>query len=175
MQTLSRWDHRLFQAITNVPRVALIDGIMILFSMIGIGGSIWFGLAGLVVWATSPSGLRNSLIIVLALLATIVINDLLLKPLRMRPRPFDTETIAVVGGRRPSSYSFPSGHAALSAAGAVTMGYTLPAFAPVWWLLALMIGFSRIHLGVHYPSDVVVGFILGSLLGIVAIVWVEYV
>ena len=65
--------------------------------------------------------------------------------------------------REPDRFSFPSGHA--TASFAVALGYAL---VFPWWsgpllLLAALVGFSRVRLGVHYPSDVVVGQLLATL------------
>jgi undecaprenyl-diphosphatase len=96
--------------------------------------------------------------------------DQMLKLLFHRPRPdpfFNTP--------RPSTYSFPSGHALASCCFFGVMAAMLAARAPrraariaLWAtaaLLAAAIGFSRIYLGVHYPSDVVAGYAA-------AVVWV---
>ncbi len=61
----------------------------------------------------------------------------------------------------PHDGSFPSGHAATSFACATILTSAAPRLAPLWYLLALAIGFSRIYVGVHYPVDVVGGAILG--------------
>jgi membrane-associated phospholipid phosphatase len=60
----------------------------------------------------------------------------------------------------------PSGHAATSFAGAVILSYFLPRSAPYVFLLAAAIAFSRIYVGVHYPSDVVAGAALGAAVGL---------
>jgi undecaprenyl-diphosphatase len=59
--------------------------------------------------------------------------------------------------------SFPSGHAATSFAGATVLARYLPGRWPVLFLLATAIAFSRVYVGVHYPSDVLGGAVLGVL------------
>ena len=63
----------------------------------------------------------------------------------------------------PHDGSFPSGHAATSFAAATVLTLYLPRWAPLWILLAVAIGFSRVYVGVHYPLDVVGGAVLGVL------------
>jgi undecaprenyl-diphosphatase len=64
----------------------------------------------------------------------------------------------------PDTASFPSGHAATSFAGATVLAFAFPRVAPLFYLLATAVGFSRVYLGVHYPLDVVGGAALGILI-----------
>ncbi len=81
-----------------------------------------------------------------------------------RKRPFIDLVRATVVGRRPSSFSFPSGHSAAAFAGAALLRRHYPRRAAAFYLLAVMVGFSRIYLGAHYPGDVVTGGIGGTIL-----------
>ncbi|HSA78305.1 MAG TPA: phosphatase PAP2 family protein, partial [Nitrospirota bacterium] len=72
----------------------------------------------------------------------------------------------------PSSYSMPSGHAISSFAVALPLFYLTQEYIALIWrlyplLLASLIAFSRIYLGVHYPSDALVGALLGAIIGLV--------
>ena len=64
----------------------------------------------------------------------------------------------------PSSRSFPSGHAASAFAFATGVGHVLPAAAAPLRALAALVGYSRVHTGVHYPGDVVAGALMGAAL-----------
>ena len=93
--------------------------------------------------------------------------DTVLKLAFRRPRP------EAFFGTTPSSYSFPSGHAMGSLCFYGVLAAVLAARARGWsskwciWtsavLLIVMIGFSRIYLGVHYPSDVIAGYCAGAM------------
>jgi undecaprenyl-diphosphatase len=64
----------------------------------------------------------------------------------------------------PDHGSFPSGHTLHAVMAAVVTASLIPAVAPVFLLLAILIGLSRVVLGVHYPSDVLAGAALGGIL-----------
>jgi membrane-associated phospholipid phosphatase len=66
--------------------------------------------------------------------------------------------------RRQRTTSFPSGHAATSAAAACTLIAVAPEFAPLWIGMAVLMAASRVYVGVHWPTDVAAGAALGILL-----------
>ena len=98
----------------------------------------------------------------LALIMGLVVGNLTLKPLIARVRPYDFNPDVALLVKPLHDFSFPSGHTLASFEGAgvlmlthrKTLGY--PAL-----LLAVIIAFSRMYLYVHYPTDVLVGVILG--------------
>jgi len=108
-------------------------------------------------------------------LATVVFPELI-KYATARPRPALWETLI-----HPSSFAFPSGHAVASAAFypllawvllrrrevAAKVGYGIGA------LFALFVGFGRLYLGVHWPSDVLAGWVLGFAQSALAIAWLR--
>jgi undecaprenyl-diphosphatase len=111
--------------------------------------------------------------ILLAVLAGVAIAELSsfgLRDLVGRPRPFRRYALPHPLGHTPRDWSFPSGHATMAFASAAILSYYRPRFAPLFFLLAVAIGFSRVYVGVHYPLDVLGGALLGLLIGGLVIV-----
>ena len=84
-----------------------------------------------------------------------------------RPRP-DRDAAHVPESRRvpmPDSASFPSGHTASGFAFAAAAASVDPALAALLRTCAAVVGYSRVHTGVHYPGDVIVGALVGTTIG----------
>jgi undecaprenyl-diphosphatase len=81
----------------------------------------------------------------------------LVKALVPRHRPFEHQL-----GPSERTHSFPSGHTATAFAGATVLSAYAPRYRVAFYALACLIGFSRLYNGVHYPTDVLAGAVLGS-------------
>jgi len=105
---------------------------------------------------------QNALYVASSTASTAVLN-LALKKIFRRPRPFQMH-VSLTPVYKPSQYSFPSGHtsASFSTATALTMAYPKWYVAAPSFLWAGTVGYSRMYLGVHYPTDVAAGAILGA-------------
>ena len=100
---------------------------------------------------------------VLPLLITSSLTELVIKPYFRRRRPFISIIQAIVIGKKPGTWSFPSGHAAAAFAGAWLLNHQRPRLGLLRYFLASLVGFSRIYLGDHYPGDVASGTLFGLL------------
>jgi undecaprenyl-diphosphatase len=141
-------------------RLPFLTGMMWGLSAIGRGGIVWLLIAA-VLTAMKRLRPREWVQLALALLVTSTMTDALLQPVVGRERPFVRSLDVAVIGDRPTSGSFPSGHTANAFAGAVVLSRFAAAPALAWWVLAGTIAYSRLYLGVHYPSDVVAGALVG--------------
>ncbi len=132
---------------------------------LGNGGAIWLILSvGLLF---SKKTRHIGILSLCALGMSFIINNVMLKNLIARGRPYD-----VIEGlncliQRPTDYSFPSGHTGSSFASGVVLFLGLPKkYSVLFLVLAGLIGFSRLYVGVHYPSDVLGGAVIGTVIAI---------
>lgn len=106
--------------------------------------------------------LRDAWQIIWAVLLTWIIVSLI-KIVIAFPRPFQTLQNLHVLISQPSSYSFPSGHAAVTMALATAVYFHKKRLGQILFAFAFVVGMARIYVGVHYPLDVGVGFLVGYL------------
>ena len=104
---------------------------------------------------------KTGAIFLLALSLNFILNDLILKEIFERPRPFQSLEMLSALIPAPPGYSFPSGHTSSAFSCLVTLFFTEKKIAPFALIYAVLMGFSRVYVGVHYPSDVIVGAIVG--------------
>lgn len=131
------------------------------------GGRGWLaGLAG--ARLSAPHRMVEDLLRVAPpLWLTTITIEFPIKVVFVRPRPFAALMLATVAGRKPSSYSFPSGHSASAFAGAWLLSHRYPRLSPAFYAFAGLVAFSRVYAGVHYPSDVLIG--AGTGMGLAAL------
>src|SRR5262249_43382220 len=148
-------------------RPCWLDGLMWFVSVIGRGGLVWLAIGFIVtlIRRTTPALLLE---LTLAIVFASLMANSVLKPLVSRERPFVSTPEILVIGSRPGDGSFPSGHSANAFAGASVLARRLRAGRVLWWALAVLIAYSRIYLGVHYPLDVIGGALLGWVCGAAA-------
>jgi len=112
---------------------------------------------------------RPDQVIVLALMVgaeSLIVNQGV-KRLFRRERPTQTgdDRLRV---RRPTTSSFPSGHATSAAFAAMVLsGWDGPKVGMIWWKLAAIVGISRVYVRIHHGSDIVAGAIIGTLFGLI--------
>ena len=94
-------------------------------------------------------------------LAVSGIISRILKEVFARPRPLAILTTVHTFGYSFKSCSFPSGHATTIFAAATILSFSYKRFAPLFYLFAFAVAYSRIYLGLHWPSDLIVGGAIG--------------
>ena len=147
-------------SVTPTPRM---DAVMRNVSTAANYSRFSIAIAAILSAAGGPRGRRaavSGLVCVAASAATI---NLVIKPLGRRRRP-DRPPAAARAVPMPVSRSFPSGHTAAAVAFASGVARELPLAGAPLQALAALVGYSRVHTGVHYPGDVVAGALLGALI-----------
>jgi undecaprenyl-diphosphatase len=134
--------------------------VFVSLSRIGTGGFVWILLAVALTIASRRLPILWTVPVVVASDAVA----LGIKSVVDRPRPHLDPLVRV-----PTDWSFPSGHATTSFAGATMLAHFAPRWRPALYLLAAAIAFSRVYVGVHYPVDVLAGAALGTALASAAL------
>ncbi|MER7464145.1 phosphatase PAP2 family protein [Streptomyces sp. NPDC097981] len=134
-------------------------------------GLLLFGLLFIAVWwrARTEDGPRGVALAVLAPLATAVayVGSEVVKSAVHEERPCRAvagAAASLVACPAPGDWSFPSNHSAIAGAAAVALAFAVRRLALLTVPLALLMAFSRVFVGVHYPHDVMVGLLLGGSL-----------
>jgi undecaprenyl-diphosphatase len=132
---------------------------MLLASALGAGGFIWWVTA--VITMMFPDKRAAAWRMLLAGFLTWGVSEYALKPAFDTPRPFELDSTITVIDAKPTTGAFPSGHAAMAVAYALAGSRMIPGSACLWWPLAVIVAVSRVYIGVHWPSDVVGGALVG--------------
>ena len=166
LKPLDALDAKLFLRINHLPHTTWLNRFFYFFTFIFTGGAAWFALMGGMTLFNRKLGwhiIRQSALPLA--LATLTV-EYPIKHYFKRRRPFIDIIQAIVIGKKPGTWSFPSGHSATAFAGAWLFSRYFPRLTALWYSIAGVTAFSRIYLGDHYPGDVVSGSLLGTLLAV---------
>ena len=142
-------------------RKEFLDPVVVFISSLGNAGLFWLAL--LIALLFVPRFRRAGLTGLFAVLIGFIITNLCLKNAVARIRPYEAVEGLRFIGMRPHDFSFPSGHSTCSIAAAVVLLWRLPKKAGIPLLvLAVLICLSRLYVGVHYPTDVLGGAVIGA-------------
>lgn len=161
LKPLDALDANLFLAINHLPHTRLLNSFFYTMTLIFTGGTAWYALMGLVSMWRSRLGWRIVRESALPLAVAIWLVEYPIKHYFRRRRPFLTIIQAIVIGKKPGTWSFPSGHSATAFAGALLFSQYFPKQRGLLYTVAGLVAFSRVYLGDHYPGDVVAGSSLG--------------
>ena len=156
-------DANLFLFINHLPHTRLLNRIFYSLTVAFNGAAFWY--LSLLIAAVRNRHKTRELIreIAIPLTITTALVEYPIKSYFRRKRPFITIIQAIVIGKKPGTWSFPSGHSAGAFAGAWLLNRNFPRRWGLRYVLASMVAFSRIYLGDHYPGDVTSGSLLGLL------------
>lgn len=155
-------------------RSGILTPVMVFLSRIADYGMVWIfiGIILLCMRGTRKAGTAVALSMITNLLAL----NLVLKNLVDRIRPYEVIDGLTRLVPAEKSFSFPSGHAGHAFAAAVVIYAMLPKkYGIPALILAVLIAFSRLYVGVHYPTDVLAGSLIGTVIALLAVAVVRTV
>lgn len=144
----------------------LLDSFFVgLTTVAGDYGQLWLILAIVLLFFKKTR--KCAIAILIAYIATLLFQQFVLKDLIARPRPFTLDPSIPLLVKAPTSFSCPSTHTGMAFAAAVSVF----CFNKKWGLIpiaaALLIGFSRLYLFMHFPTDVLLGAVVGTFFAII--------
>ena len=163
LRELGAVDMAIYSAVAATPTRALDEPLRRLSNAANNSG-LWLAIAAGLAVAGGGAGRRAAVRGTLAIGVTSALVNLVVKSAWSRPRPDRAGAGVPVqrNVRMPASTSFPSGHAASGFAFASAIGRDEPWLGLALQFLAAAVAYSRVHTGVHYPGDAVVGALIGA-------------
>jgi undecaprenyl-diphosphatase len=139
------------------------DRFMLWSTRMGDGGALWLLLSSLLICGEETRRAGFALFFCVTLCA--LVGNFAIKPIFKRTRPCNINFSLPMLLKRPADSSFPSCHTMTSFAAAMTVCQTGGLLGTASFLCASLISFSRMYLYVHYPSDVLIGAMIGVVAG----------
>lgn len=167
IEAIQRVDEHCLRWIAETLRTPLLDHFFVFYTFLGNGGWVFITLGVLMLlWSRTR---RAGVSTLTAMLLGLLVTNLTIKPLVARTRPWIAMNAFTALVTSSDLNSFPSGHTCAAFAFSVALSATLPqkwAKATAIAAAALM-GFSRLYVGVHFPSDVLAGAVIGAICGVI--------
>lgn len=153
------WEFAVLDYIQQHWRCGFLDTFMPIVTKLADGG--WFWILLVICGFFSKRTRKYAFVGAVGLMLCAICGNLILKPAVARVRPFNINTDVQLLIKAPTDYSFPSGHTQSSFAVATAVFMKKRSWGTAALALASVIGFSRLYLYVHYPTDVIAGVIFG--------------
>lgn len=174
------FDLSVFQWVQTIHG-GFLDKLMVIITTLGENGIIFIAIA-LALLCTKKYR-KAGVAIIAALLVMEVGNNLILKTIFARPRPFNLDPTVYSWWHevykfpdlvsRPTSYSFPSGHTSSAFAAGIALLWYDRKFGIPLTIFAAVMGFSRIYVEVHYCTDVLFGALVGVVYALIGVLIVN--
>lgn len=151
-----------------------LDPVVIFITGLGDKGIFWVLVTALLFFFRRTR--KTAFMCLVSLVQVLCINNLFLKNIVCRVRPYEAVAGLVPLVAKPSDWSFPSGHSACAFAAAVVLLFRMPKSVGVPAIvLAVLIALSRLYVGVHYPTDVLAGGLCGIIFAVLSVLLVNYI
>ena len=168
MDTFFQLDGNILLWIQEYIRNDFLTPIFKFITSLGDEGYVWIAIAVLLLFVKNYR--KVGLMVGGSLLGSLVFNNMIIKNIVARPRPYRMMEELMILIPEPGEYSFPSGHTSSSFAAGVVLYLMLPKkYGIPAMVLAFLIGISRLYVGVHYPTDVLGGMVMGTLLAVATV------
>ena len=154
--------------IQQTLRTPILTPVFQFITALGNAGFIWILISVILLLCTKTR--KIGALCSISLVASFVVNNLLLKNIVQRIRPYEMIDQLNILIAAPLDSSFPSGHTASSFAAATVLYLLCPKrYGISALILASLISFSRMYVGVHYPTDVLAGIFSGVVIGVITV------
>ncbi len=168
MNFFTNIDHNIIYWLNSINFPTIIDNIMKFFTHLGDYGLFWILIALVFIFKKQ---LKTGASLFTSLTFSLISVNLILKPLFQRLRPFEALNNINLLISAPGDYSFPSGHttAAFICFFTIVLTCKNKLIKYLSFVIAFLIGFSRIYLKVHFLSDVLAGVVVALLLSLLSV------
>lgn len=164
VEFITQIDFSILDFIQEYLRNDVLDSLMVFFSLIGEGGLVWFLIA--IPMLFFKKSRVCGVVLILSMGVVLLLGEFILKNVFCRIRPCNVNAEIELLIKRPSSYSFPSGHTGSSFAAATSVFLWNKKIGICALVLAFLIAFSRLYNYVHFPTDVLAGMLLGITMSV---------
>ena len=162
LETIEKIDCAVLLWIRNNALSSSLIFVMRLLSFVSENGIIWIAASAAMMFKKKYR--KNAALVLAALLLSHIFANIIIKPAVSRPRPFIKYPQFTALTAPPAEFSFPSGHSTSSFAAAYFIGRADKKLGTAAYTAAVLIALSRIYLFVHFPSDIIAGAVLGTLI-----------
>lgn len=168
IDTITALDFNIVLWVQQHVRSPFLSAFFIPFTTIGNAGILFILIGVLLLFFKRTR--QSGILLLISLTISFILNDIVVKNIVQRPRPYNTFSQIIPLVPPPGKYSFPSGHTAAAFSSMMTLFFTQKKHAIMGLIIAFLMGFSRIYVGVHYPTDVFFGAFLGTTVAVICAV-----
>ena len=156
-------EFEILYAIKNLHN-PILDKLMVAITSLGNAGLIWIAVAVFLLFIKKTR--KCGILMLISMCLGLVLGNGILKNLIARDRPCWIDTNIPLLIPNPLDFSFPSGHTLASFEAAVMIFLHNKKWGSISFILAILISFSRMYLFVHFPTDILGGIVLGTLISL---------